>query len=446
MAGWAHLRLLVIPLAAAALVIGIDWSQAGPGPASVSAASWGKAGYGPSGYTAAMNAAEDQLALAKERVRGGPEQWLPQESLARAYVARAGLSGDYDDYGRARAALADAFAHAPYPSGPVLSDAVLAMKTHDLGKVEAALNRIDAWAVSPAGAEAAEIRGLRGDLAFYRGDMAGAWGWYTREAGANSDPATAYRLAILAKARGEFDTAITQFRQTAAGNPRETPFQLASTAVQIGAVEQARGGYAAAQKWFAKADEQFPGFWLFQAHRAQSMAVAGNLPGAIAAMRTIATRSGVPEVMDALAMLLRANGEVRESKVWAARAGAEWEERLKTLPKAAYGHALEHELMFGTPERALGLAKANRAARPYGEADYLLASAQMMNGMYDAALASLARAERSGWRSAPLYALKAQAHELKGSMDKADAAREKALALNPRIFDAETALIWFAHG
>lgn len=443
---WAHLRLLLIPLAAAALAIGIDWQQDNSGPPRVSAAQFGKAGYGPRSYGAAMAAADDQLSLARERVRNAPGQWLPQESLARAYVARAGLSGGYEDYGRARAVLAQAFAEAPYPSGPVLSEAVLAMKTHDLSGVEAALARIDDWAVSPDGAEAAEIRGLRGDLAFYRGDMATAGTWYARANTTEPGPAAAFRLATMAKARGDFDTAIDQFRRVAIGNGKDTPFQLASTAVQIGAVEQARGNYDAARAWFAKADAQFPGFWLFQVHRAQSLAIAGDLSAAIKSMRAIAENSAAPEVMDALAMLLRTNGEVAESKAWAARAAAAWNARLQLLPTAAYGHALEHELVFGTPERALALATANRAARPYGEADYMLASAQMMNGMYDAALASLARAERSGWRSAPLYALRAQALELKGSINLAETARAEARTLNPRIFDPQTALIWFAHG
>jgi hypothetical protein len=146
-------------------------------------------------------------------------------------------------------------------------------------------------------------------------------------------------------------------------------------------------------------------------------------------MRKVANAHPTAEVMDALAMLLRASGEASESRQWAARANEEWQRRLALAPEAAYGHALEHELVFGTPPRALELARLNLAARPYGESRI-----------------ELDRAEASGWRSAPLFALKTQIYELTGKPEMAKEARRTALALNPRIFSPETALIWFAHG
>ena len=61
-------------------------------------------------------------------------------------------------------------------------------------------------------------------------------------------------------------------------------------------------------------------------------------------------------------------------------------------------------------------------------------------------LNELARAEASGWRSAPLYALRAEALTLAGRTDEAEQARAAAETLNPRIFETESALIWFSHG
>jgi tetratricopeptide (TPR) repeat protein len=216
--------------------------------------------------------------------------------------------------------------------------------------------------------------------------------------------------------------------------------------MQIGAVEQARGRDREAAEWFAAADRQFPGFWLFEAHRAQSRAIGGDLAGGIADLRRIAERSPSAEVMDTLAVLLRAQGQAAESREWAARAKAEWDRRLKLAPEAAYGHALEHELVFGTPERAVELARANLAARPFGESRVLLATALVNVGQDRAALAELARAEDSGWRSAPLYALRARILELAGRTDLAEQARAAAIALNPRIFAPETTLVWLSHG
>ena len=65
--------------------------------------------------------------------------------------------------------------------------------------------------------------------------------------------------------------------------------------------------------------------------------------------------------------------------------------------------------MFGRPARGLALARANLAARPFGESRLFLASALLMNGQTGEALKQIALAENSGWRSAPLYALRAQA-------------------------------------
>jgi tetratricopeptide (TPR) repeat protein len=444
--GWSRTRFVVITLLAVTALAGLDWARSPPASAPASAADWPAAGYGPASYAAAMEHASTQIDNAVERLGYGPADWLHEDGVARAFIARSRLSPDYGDLARAVDVIEAAQAMAPANAGPSLTAAVIGMMTHRLDKSEAALIIEDASAVPPDAAEQAETAGLHGDVAYYRGDMAQARTWYDRAQQWAPGAGTAYRFAGLAKSTGDFDEAIRQL-QASDSSPRKTgPFQHASTALQIGAVEQARGNYEQAAEWFAVADRQFPGFWLFQAHRAQSRAVAGDLPGAIQAMRQVAQRAPSAEVMDALAMLLRADGQAAESRKWAERAGAIWAVRLRQLPEAAYGHALEHELVFGDPARALSLARANLAARPFGESHLLLASALLMNGRTGDALSHIAKAEESGWRSAPLYALRAQALELEGRGGEARAAREAAIALNPRIFAPETGLVWLSHG
>jgi tetratricopeptide (TPR) repeat protein len=442
----AGLRWLLVPLGAVGIAAGFDLARSPSSPAPLAAADWRPAGHGPATYSAALRGLSDQLDLGLERVAHDPHDWLRGESLARAYMARSRFAVGYDDLAKADGVLDDARAKAPGNSGPLLSMAVLGMMSHRLAETEAALDLIDTWAVPPEPDEQVEIMGLRGDLAFYRGDMTMAELWYGKGATLGPGPAMAFRRANLAKARGDLGAAKAIFLRSSISARQKTPFQHASTALQIGAVAQAQGNHAEARDWFAVADRQFPGFWLFEAHRAQSHAIAGDLPRGIEAMRAVARKSGSAEVMDALAMLLRYSGQAEESREWAARAGGEWDRRLALAPEAAYGHALEHEIVFGTPGRALDLARRNLAARPYGESRVLLATALTMNSRYAAALAELDRAEASGWRSAPLYALKAQIFELTGQGAKAGETREKALALNPRIFAPETALVWFSHG
>jgi hypothetical protein len=439
--------LLLIPLAGVLLVAGIDrWRAATPGPAAAAVADWRSAGYGPRNLTAALKLSDDQLALNRERVRNDPGEWLRQEGLARASMARARLEDPYTDLVAATRAIDRAMADAPPGSGPLSTAAALGMMTHRLPRTAQALDAIDRLAVPPEPAELGEALALRGDVAFYRGDMTAAGALYGRAERIAPGPGVLVRRAIVRKARGDFDGAIRALYESQAGTKPPTPFAHASLALQIGGVEMARGNHAAAARWFAAADRTFAGYWYFEAHRAQSMAVAGDLPGAIRAMRAVAAKTDAAEAFDALAMLLRADGQAAESRAWAAKAAAAWTKRIELLPEAAYGHALEHELVFGTPDRALVLAQANLKARPFGESRILLASAQLMNGQTGPALRQLALAERSGWRSAPLYALRTQALELSGRPAEAQTARDAAEALNPKIFAPETALVWFSHG
>jgi hypothetical protein len=305
---------------------------------------------------------------------------------------------------------------------------------------------LEGSAVPPDALQRAGMAGLAGDVAFFRGDMAGAAAQYARGAQERGAPGIALREAVLAMAQARFADADTALLRAVVGDRRSAPQLLAKAAMQLGTHAMAQGEWEKADQWFALADRIFPGYWLTAAYRAQALALAGDPKTAAARMAAIAEASHSAEVMDATAMLYRSLGDGANSRRWADRAGALWAERLRLLPEAAYGHALEHELAFGTPERALDLAQKNVAQRPYGEARLLLASALLMNNRPDDALAEIARAEKSGWRSAPLYAVKAEAAALAGRPRESQKARERAEAINPRIFDPRTPMVWFAHG
>ena len=441
-----YLIYALIPAAAVLLAAGAEFLVAPRAGPSAEAAALPRPGYGPKSYAEAMHFTADQLDLGRERVRYGPGEWLRQESLARALMSRARLSSTYDELAEANAVLVKAQGLSPKGAGPLMSEAELAMMIHRLAPAEAALAVLERSAVPLDNANQFEATALTGDIAFYRGDMAGARRGYADAARIADVGAVGYRLAVLAKAQGDYDAASTDFRRSMQRLKTPSPQQLATIILQLGAVELARGDTVAARRYFVDADRLLPGFWLIEAHLAQSDALAGNMPRAIARMREIAQRTQSAEVMDALAMLLRTNGDAAESHKWAARAGEVWQRRLDQLPEAAYGHAVEHEVVFGSPARALDLAQRNLAIRPFGESRLLMANALLVNGRVPDALEQLRLAEASGWRSAPLYALRAEAEALAGHPDLADAARRDATALNPHIFDPETSLVWFSHG
>ena len=444
--GMSTVGLVLAPLLVLAVVVAFDRPWRAADGLMGQAVEMPRLGIGPPSYAEALARLDRAVAFGRERVRGGPDQWLLQESLAGPLIARFRLTGNYDDLAEADRALTEARANAPAPSGPIMTEAVFAMMVHRQDRALVALERLDHAAVPTEPGDMAEARAIEGDVAFYRGDMAGARAKYLASEKRDGGASATYRWAVLAKAQGDFPRALGAFSKSAHSRRGVAPLQAAGTALQFGAVELARGDAAAARGWFLAADRAFPGFWLIEAHLAQARAIDGDLPGAITAMRGVAVRSGSAEAMDALAMLLRAQGTGAESRSWASRADALWRKRLSQMPEAAYGHALEHELVFGTPERALDLAMRNLAARPYGESRLLMASALLMNGRTSPALDQLALAERSGWRSAPMYALRAQALELSGKAQDAEVARRQAQTLNPHVFEPATALVWFSHG
>lgn len=405
-----------------------------------------KAGYGSQTYDEASRRASRKVAFHKARAAQAEGEWLRHEGLARSLHRRSQLTGSFDDLANAVEQTQRSLALAPEGSGPLLTWASISMSSHDLMQSEAALAALGKVAVPPKPEMASEIAALTGDLAYYSGDPARAARSYQEAEKIAPSAGTAIRLARLAKSRGEFQTAQRWFANGAKRASTATPRLVANLSLQIGAVDLARGEYEAAREWFEQANLTFPGHWLIAAHLAQSKALEGDLEIAIVDMRELANRTQSPDIMDSLANMLRAAGRREESREWIVRSSVIWNERLERLPEAAIGHALEHELAFGTPARALQLAQQNLAIRPYAEAYLLMAQAYRKAGKFRRAQAQIEQAKAAGLRSAALYATESEVLTVLGQMERARAARDDAKALNPRIFEPETGFIWFSHG
>jgi tetratricopeptide (TPR) repeat protein len=413
-------------------------AQPAPGPGAHRRPSHGA----PLDYAQALAHANESLEGGQDLARTRAGEWLVQEKIANALMSRARLTGSFDDYAAAQGALDVGFAHAPPGGGPQSTQAVLAFSLHRLPRTAAALDVIDHYAVPPEAEIADEAAALRGDVAFYSGRYAEALARYR---GRKPSDESNFRMAVYQGKTGQIDLGLATLDRMEREMRFPTAQVMANLDLQRGALELQRGRWDAAAKDFARADAIFPGYWLTEAHRAQMRALAGDRAGAIAAFEAIAGRIQSPEVMDALASLYRAEGDAARSALWAERAGAEWERRLKLLPEAAYGHAVEHYLAFGDPKRALDLALKDAAARPYGTAQIALGWAWLANNRPAEALKALRPLQGSPWVSAEQHLVAAQAHALLGDSDAADAEQQKALALNPRALDRAGALIWFGH-
>ncbi|WP_144094621.1 tetratricopeptide repeat protein [Croceicoccus sediminis] len=446
--GWA---ILLLPLAIVLAVVLAEWASSSEGQdellgrsAPVPAELGQGLAFGPATHGLALAANADAIALANERVANGPGQWLRQEGLAAALLQRFALTHDYADLKNASDTLRKARGLAPSGSGPWLREAAAAMMNHDLAKAERALNGAAAMAVSPSRPDRAEIAAIRGDIAFYRGEMTGAAHRYREARNLDETSTQPYRRAVLARSQGHFDEARQLFAAAAATG--DTPQMRAQIAMQIGRTDSAQGRYASAAEWYREADRLFPGSPLGAALNAEALALSGDSDGAIAALEKAIAAHRWPEMMDALAMIHRSRGERAESEYWSAQAREIWADRMSMAPLAAQAHAAEHELAFGDPRRALRLTSANLSARPHGEARILMANALLANGQPDKALGQLRAAEREGWRSAPMFAAMAEAAAMTGDDALSTEATEKAERINPEIFKSATRLAWFGHG
>ena len=396
----------------------------------------------PLTYDAALERACANVQGARDLAAAHPDEWLQQERLAVAWIAQARLTGSFEDYAQAQAALDQAFAHAAPGTGPHITQASLDLSLHRLAAAEPMLDAVGRYAVPLEGADADEAAGMRGDIAFYRGRYGEAWKLYGAGKGFS---AGGFRQAVYQARTGKIDAALASLDTVERGMRFPTALALANLELQRGGFELQRGDRARAAAHFAKAQRLFPGYWLAEAHSAQMLALAGHRPEAIAAFTPIAQKSGAPEAMDALAALYRAEGDHPDSQLWAERAGAVWAQRLQRIPEAAWGHAVEHELAFGDPARALDLARRDYAARPYGASAVALATALVANRQPAEALRILGPVDRGPYVSADQHAAAAQAYELLGDAAKAERARKQALAINPHNVDRDAALIWFGH-
>lgn len=437
-------RGLLLGIAAMLLVAGAGWlfgRHAVPAPAVERMPSGG----GPRSYGDAVARANAVLIGARQLAADHRGEWLFAERLANAHIARARLTGDVSDYAAAQAALDHGFVVADRGAGPHQTQLALAMAVHRLTQAEAMAEAIDHYAVRAEIEDLVELRLVRGDIAFYRGDIRGAAARY-RAAGTDpADSRLALRLAEVAARTGRPDEALALIDDVERAARLPNAQFLADLALRRGTIELRRGNRDAAARHGARAMRLFPGWWLAEAFHAQVDALDGRSGAAIAAFTAIARTSGGPEAMDALASLYRAAGDTARARGWADRAGAIWAERHRRFPEAFAGHFAEHELAFGDPAKALALARADVAARPYGQPRTTLAWALIAHNDPRAALATLGPVFASGWISAESRLAESQALLLLGRGEAADRARAAALAIDPGAAGPGAALLWFGH-
>lgn len=345
--------------------------------------------------------------------------------LAGLYEQRAQLTGDYEDYGRAGALYG------------ALARGSVAMPEFCLARAgfEYTLHRLQAAAEAlahcPAGIDYAAVAGLRGDLAFYSGRYQEAESIYRGLLNQTRTSQNYVRMAHLRNKTGSpgeaaalMSEAEKQYHGTSASKKAWFKLQRGLIALDQGRLDEALALYR-------QGEQAFPGWWLVEEHIAEALRHLGKTEEAKAIYRRVIESTGAPEYMDALAVMLYAEGDVRQASELFHRATTIFDDRLVRYPEAAAGHALEHYLQDGqAPDRALRLAERNFLTRSYGEAAIGLARAWLRKNEPRKALPILEHQTRTGWDTAELDWVLSEAWGQLGDLKQMEQHRRRALIRN----------------
>ncbi len=394
----------------------------------------------PTTATEALARIDHDLPLARAQADAGPRDWSNFAAVGDLLLARARLTGAFDDYVAAGRSYDRAAAVAPRGSGPDFERATWNFSVHRLDAMTPELDAIDHY-VLPDSAVTAGGLGLRGDQAFYRGRYAEALAWYLKAQGVMPTLGGDFRLANYYARMGAPDRALDMLQQgedTITGPQQQ---MLGFIEMRRGMIEMGRGDWDKAEAHFRRAEDIFPGTWLNAEQLATVRALQGHPDEAMAIFRRMAAL-GLPDAYDGMAGLARAHGDFAQSRAYAAQADALWRTRMAQLPEAAYGHALDHLLAFGDPAEALVVARRNYAARPYADSATGLAWALLANHRAQEALDAIRPTLASGWTAAEPHVVASEAYALLGQGKPADAERAAALAINPHSFDRNPGMTW----
>jgi tetratricopeptide (TPR) repeat protein len=394
----------------------------------------------PMSYAEAVTKLDQAIASRTRFAEGNASRALHLEALVGMYIARAALTGDYEDYERAERLLDEAFELSRRGGGPLLARARLHLTLHRVERAGADLERAE----DPLGlvTNRAEILGLRGDVHFYSGRYEEARNAYGEAHRIERRPETGYRLSLYFWKTGDYPRAERLLSEVGRMIPERSRQARAYLALRFGLIDLDRGRYREALAHYQEGARIFPGWWLIEEHIAEIHAIEGRTEEAIRMYRDLVERTRSPEFMDALADALEERDEVAEAELWRSRAREVYEERLQTLPEATYGHALDHFLADpGVAGRALELARANADLRPWGESRVKLAQALVQNDRLTDAVREIEAVLATPYRSPELHATASLLLGASGDATRAAAERERAVAMNP---DAMEDVDWIA--
>ena len=368
----------------------------------------------------------EAITSGESQTNGPLESALAPLVMVGLYTERARLAGDYADYGRAEDLLARLQPRFGATDGVCLARAKLHYTLHRLAQAKAVLDGC------PGLTRTGDDILLRADIAFYSGRYKDAGIIYRALVNQLGTPQAYIALALYRAKTGSPGEASAFMEAAEQRYHGGSPLQESWFALQRGLIELDRGAYDRARAMYALADERLPGYWLNDEHMAEATRLKGDTPAAKQLYEKVVKATGAPEYLDALATLAAQSGDAKTAKDMLDRAEAIYTERAKRFPEAIAGHALAHYLSAAPqPAKALALADANYANRPYGDAAIALAKAQLLNARPREAARLLEHELAQGWDTAETWWILSLAAKASGDPARATAAAIQANRRNP---------------
>lgn len=381
-------------------------------------------------FKAELEALDKERAGLQKLAAKVPESSQHPERIAGSFMQRARLTGSYDDYAQAEAALARA--HSLTPTGSTfMSRAKLHYTLHRLPAARVDFEEAKRKTL-PTAAATAGIEAFEGNFALQAGDDRNAKKHFAASLRAKRTTANLASAAVFEWKTGNFEKAEELFREAAKNYHAKRMEPRAWIHLNLGLLDLDRGRYDDALAHYRDAESFLKGYWLIDEHIAEILTLQGKTEEAKTLYLDIIERTNNPEFMDAMAGIAFEAGDEAKGKEWVAKARKRYEEQMAKYPEAAYGHALGHYLEFGDdPAFVLELAQKNYELRPNLDASIMLAQAHLKAGDAKAAEKALKPILKTKFKSAELYATAAEIQQELGRAKKAKAFIEKAKAIDP---------------
>ena len=293
-------------------------------------------------------------------------------TLSRLLFLRGDVLGRIADHDQAEAVATEAVSASSARARASFIRAQVAGRFHRFAEAAAHLDGAVA-----GGYPGAEVEAERASLLQATGRHHEALPLRERVAKNRPDIQTLGSLAALLAEMDELVAAETCYLAALRADRGLSPLPAAQLLFEWGVIAMRRRDLDRADQTFAELETILPAHVPGRAHRAEVALARGRVGEALILIVPLLDVSDDPEYRATYAEVLVARGDLRGARREAARAAAAYEGLLGRRPEAYADHAAAFYLGVGNrPQRALELARANRALRDTRRARNLLARAE----------------------------------------------------------------------